>query len=283
MSGYSLDRSPFFRLKSKRKLAFILQVSFSKLKKLSRDTSEYYSVFTLEDGGRLVEAPTSLLKTVHKRVYSLLSRIQVQDSIYSPRKGISIVQNAALHRGNKQLYKVDIKKYFPSIKKRKIYWFFHKRMECSADVAGILAQILTIDGHLSTGSPASPILSYFANLDMWAEIESLALANKCVLSVWVDDICISGDKISDFLIWRIRNLIRGHGLIYHKESMLKTKAIRVTGIIVSGHRLMAPKATHKKLYTLRRKLKNSSDPSRCKSLSLQIAGIENYISEIEKY
>lgn len=283
MSGYSLDRSPFFRLKSKRKLAFILQISFSKLKKLSRETTEYYSVFNLEDSGRLVEAPISLLKKVHKRVYSLLSRIHVQDSVYSPRKGISVVQNAALHRGRKQLYKVDIKKYFPSIKKRKIYWFFHKKMECSSDVAGILAQILTIDGHLSTGSPASPILSYFANLDMWEEIESLALANKCVLSVWVDDICISGDEISDSLVWSIRKLIHGHGLIYHKESILKTRARRVTGIIVSGNRLMAPKATHKKLYTLRRKLKSSSDPYRCKSLSLQIAGIENYISEVEKY
>ncbi len=74
-----------------------------------------------------------------------------------------------------------------------MYWFFHKVMRCSPDVAAILANLLTVDGMLATGSTVSPILSFFAFYDMWFAIGRIAKDAGCVLTVYMDDVTLSGD------------------------------------------------------------------------------------------
>ena len=44
-------------------------------------------------------------------------------------------------------------------------------MKCRRDVAGLLADMLTFEAHLPTGSAASPIIAFYAFKPMFDEIE----------------------------------------------------------------------------------------------------------------
>ena len=39
---------------------------------------------------------------------------------------------------------------------KKVFWFFHERMECSPDVAAIIRAIVTHEDSLPQGSPWTP-------------------------------------------------------------------------------------------------------------------------------
>jgi hypothetical protein len=284
---YHFKQSPFFRLRSKTKLAELLHLSSRRLKKLSKEAHNFYlerAIYNPEKRKyRHVETPKHVMKTVHNRIRDLMNRIEVPGYIFSPRKGGSTIQNALFHQDGLYLFKIDIKNYFPSIAKGKIYDFFHFKMECSKDVAAILAEITTVSEHLPTGSPLSPIMSYHVNSDMWEEIYLRTLESDCKLSVWVDDICVSGVMIPGVLIWDIKRIIHNHQFGYHKEIMCSSKEPKnVTGIIVTSNKVMPRKGQYKKLYELHKQMRHSEDILSLSLLEARVQGLQNYIDKIEE-
>src|SRR3546814_13420549 len=73
--------------------------------------------------------------------------------LFCPVKGRCYVSNAARHRGNRVVHCLDIKKFFPNTPRVRVIAFFQSIMGCRADVAGILGDLCTFEGHLPTGSP----------------------------------------------------------------------------------------------------------------------------------
>jgi hypothetical protein len=213
---HNIDQSPFFRLKTKKKLAKILRIDLNKLKNLSKgDDGDLYREWdeTMPNGKvRHIEHPRFALKKVQARITDLLSRITPPDYLYCPVKGRSYVSNAHRHVDGSVVRSLDIKKYFPSTTENRVSWFFHQRMQCSQDVARILTALTTFKGRLPTGSPHSPIMSYFAHEDMWQAVNVLAEQDGCLVSIYIDDVTISGDDVSDRLIWSIQKTIYGYGL-----------------------------------------------------------------------
>ena len=62
--------------------------------------------------------------------------------------------------------------------------------------------------HLITGSPLSSIMSYFANVDMFEEINKIALKYKITMTVYVDDVVFSSNhKIPYFFRKNILKII----------------------------------------------------------------------------
>lgn len=282
--GYHFKQSPFFRLRSKAKLAKLLYLTPLKLKELSKEAHSFYvekAIYNPEKRKyRQVETPKHVMKTVHSRIRDLMNSIEVPTYIFSPRKGGSTIQNALFHQDNTYLFKIDIKNYFPSITKQKVYDFFFFKMECSKDIAATLAEITTVSDHLPTGSPLSPVMSYHVNSDMWESINRRIAESDCKLSVWVDDICISGPMIPDSLIWDIKKIIHNHKFRYHKEETYSSKKPKnITGIIVTPKKIMPRNGQYKKLHELRLlKTGVSFSPS---VLAQKIQGLRNYISEVE--
>src|SRR3546814_10238221 len=90
-------------------------------------------------------------------------------------------------------------------------------MGCRADVAGILGDLCTFEGHLPTGSPLSPILAYYSYHDMWAEIAAFCTAKGYTLTVYVDDVTISGAKVPVADVWHVRRMIHRTGLRRSEE------------------------------------------------------------------
>jgi Reverse transcriptase (RNA-dependent DNA polymerase) len=284
---YELDQSPFYCLRSQAKLAKLLWVGRDKLKSLTQ--SDY--LFDCEenistDSGkiRLLEKPRPDLKRVQKQIEDILKRIKCPNYLHNPKKGCSYISNAKVHVNANVVRILDIEKYFLSTPARRVYWFFHKKMKCSPDVAGILTKLLTFKDHLPTGSPSSPLLSYFAHMDMWEAINEIVERENCNLSVYMDDINISGDHVSDRLIWEVKKQLYRHGLRSNNKKekhYAGNQSRRITGVIITSKgELKVPNRQHLKMHKIRKLLYSADKPEVQKKLIQRLKGMEAQAKQI---
>ncbi len=189
---------------------------------------------------REIQQPKPILRSVHDRVAMLLARIETPDFLHSAIKGRSYISNATCHCPTLPTVKVDIKKFYPNTRAQAVFHFFKDRMQCAEDVAGMLAKLLTIDGHLATGSSASPILSFFAYEDMFTEIAEKARLRGCVMTCYVDDMVFSGKGATPRLIHEVREVARPYRLWTHKTKTFgpgEPKVITGLAITTTGPRV----------------------------------------------
>ncbi len=223
---------------------------------------------------RDISAPIVPLKSAQARIADLLSRVAPPDYLFAPVEGRSYVDNAARHIGARSVRLLDIEDFFPSCTINKVIWFFRSRMECSTDVAVILARIVTDGGVLPQGSPCSPILAYFAYIDMWEEIEAEVVAAGCVLSVYADDLTISGDTVPEALIWNVKQILRRHDHRYaaHKERARRDRPSEITGVILTREGVTAPNRQRQKIHVVRDGLRITKSADQAKRLEAQLRG-----------
>lgn len=252
--GHAFTQSSLYGLKSTHKLAGLLKLSPAALERLTSNADQQYREFDIKQGAktRRVEAPSDELKGVQGRLASLLSRITPEDYLYCPAKRRCYVRNAAKHRQNRVVACLDISMFFPSTLQRRVFTFFQKEMRCARDVAGILAQLACYKGHLPTGSPLSPIMAHYAFVDVWRSISTLCSLNALQLTVYVDDVTISGDSVPERLLWEVRKIIHGAGLAYHKEKRFVDCCAEVTGVIIRDGKLGVPNRKHLKMHVTRK-------------------------------
>lgn len=283
---YELSQSPFYCLRKKINLASLLNLSFAQLKSLTQSENLYIERDRFDDKKgkmRHEEEPKPKLKQIHKRIENLLKRINQPDFLHSPAKGRSYISNARIHVSAKVVRSIDIKKYFSSASSKRVYWFFHKIMKCSPDVAGILKEITTFKNHLPTGSPLSPILSYYAYIDMWEAINRIAIQANCNLTVYVDDIIISGSNVPEKVIWSIKQEIRKYGLDYHKEKYYSPKHIpEVTGVMIKNGVMIPPNRHYKKMKELRRQISLEKNPETKLKLTKKLQGSQAQVNQVLK-
>ncbi len=286
---YELDQSPFYCLKSKAKLAKLLRVSQLKLKLLSNTEHLYVEsdIFDPERGkSRRFEKPRQDLKRVQTRIEELLKRIKVPNYIHAPAKGRSYISNAKAHVNSTEVRSLDIEKYFPSTPAKRINWFFRKQMKCSSDVADILTKLSTFKDHLPTGSPSSPILSYFAHIDMWEAINEIVDLANCTLTVYIDDVTISGDRVPGELIWQVKKQFYRYGLHSNKKKekhYIGKKSYEVTGIIATNEgELKIPNRQHLKMHRCRQLLKLGIKYEKGKDILKRLRGLKAQMQQIRK-
>jgi hypothetical protein len=161
---------------------------------------------------------------------------------------------------SKHVYKMDIRAFFPSISREKVYYFFRDNLRTSPDIADALTSFTTIDlrrcnnanlpeveeflakkgirttNHLISGSPASPILSFLVNLDMFDELYTLSVHHSMTMTVYMDDITFSSDnRISNRLINGIHNIISKYNYVISSDkAKMYTKSYpkEITGTII---------------------------------------------------
>jgi hypothetical protein len=174
---------------------------------------------------------------------------------------------------------LDIKKFFPNTTSRRVFWFFHKVLQCEVDIAGLLTRLATYQGHLPTGSPLSPIVAYFAHFDMWEDIAAVCATQGLVLTVYVDDCTISGDRVTDHDMWLIKQAIHRTGLRYHKEKAYFQECAEITGTIVRDGKIMVPNRQFRKLKAAKQALYTVQDTARTE-LENQISGLQGQIRQV---
>lgn len=206
---------------------------------LFAETTEFYSEFAIKKkngGERIIDVPSENLKSIQRWILdNVLTTYGLHDCCYGFRKGKSICDNAKQHINQECVLCFDIKDFFPSITLDDVFYvFFNKGY--SKKVSYYLAKLLTKDGILPQGSPASPMISNIVAYNLDKRLASLAEKYNANYSRYADDITFSGRR-------NIVNLVPIVGKIVHEEGFaINEKKTRyaynyqrqeVTGLVVN--------------------------------------------------
>jgi RNA-directed DNA polymerase len=250
---YDVKRSPLYKLSTKRKLAALLSTDVAYISApVYSGLITQYNIFKCKQTLRFITEPRGDLRLIHKRLLKLFCRIETPGYVHSAIKKRSYLTNARSHLSNLNILKIDIKKFFPSVKFHHVQNFFLNTLCCAPDVATILAKLCTVETklhgiHLPTGSCISPILSYLVNQRLFDKIASVCAAEGCISTVYVDDITISGKNASKALLTRVAILIHNAGYGYHKIKIYNAIPATVTGVVLSNGKLCLPHTRAKRI------------------------------------
>ena len=253
---------PLYGLKSKKMLKRLLRINNNQMIRQTHIASLVSPYIDKSGKPRLIEPPHEELKIIQKRIKNCLGQIIVPDNVFSGVKGKSYVDNARFHIGNnrRNLYKIDLTAFFPSIARDTVYHFFAEDLLCSPDVAQLLTDLTTIDlgkssaknideiyeflkrknvssyNHLISGAPTSQMLSYLVNHRMFDEMQKLADDNGITMTVYVDDVTFSSEnRISKNFRDKIIAIIQKYNYqISRKKVKRYTKLYPklVTGVVI---------------------------------------------------
>lgn len=284
IKSYEIERSPLYRIASKRKLAEILGIDVSMLASVEKfGLTSQYNIFTDKATRRFITEPKDELARIHKRLLHLFRRIAPPEYVHSAIKKRSYKTNAMQHCNADIVLKIDIKKFFPSVKFHYIYEFFSATLRCAPDVATILAKLCTVktnkyETHLPTGSCISPLLSFLANRKLFDAIKRLCDERGCTFTLYVDDMTVSGKNASRELLTMIAIEIHNHGYGYHKIQTYEGVPATVTGLIVGNGKLALPHKRAKRIRELSDALEVATGPWKPKLL----ASLVGRLSEAEQ-
>jgi RNA-directed DNA polymerase len=215
-------------------------------------TSKFYRKFKIpkkSHGWRTIHEPLPSLKEIQRWILdNILYSTQI--SIYAKGfvPGLSIKENAKFHRHNKLVLSIDIKNFFPSIKRHRVYGFF-RSLGYSQCVSNILGRICTLDDSLPQGAPSSPALTNILCLNLDRRLGGFALKNGYKYTRYADDITFSGELDAGRVIRFVEYIFRKDDFVVNKEKtrlMERHQRQEVTGVVVNN-KLQAPRETRRKI------------------------------------
>lgn len=279
---YAFEASPWCQNLTQSEVADLLGTTKTRLEALLRDKEKFVrreaKVIGLKE--RNLALPVGKLRTVHERLKYHFNKIKQPDYLFSPRKGRGQRDNAGYHAGQAQFLKVDIKQFYPSTTSGHIFRWLHHDAGLLEDVAGLLVRLIAIDDKLPFGSPVSPVLSALVHRRMFDGIHALCQADGLRMSLWVDDLAISGPLIRGELLDGIRDVVRQNGLRSHKVSFRTGgRPVSITGVPIEGMRVVASRKLHESIqggYAGMRACRTDADRMHCIDLLLSVLGTYRY-------
>lgn len=188
------------------------------------------------EGTRILEIPTQQLKMIQSAILrDILEKIRVSGYATAFIKGKSIVDNARCHMGKEYVVTFDLKDFFTTIEYGRVFHIFYY-YGYTKEVSFALASLVTKDGYLPQGSPASPYISNIVCLKLDKRLGRLAEKIGCSYSRYADDITFSGNRELLTYIGVIQKIIREEGFtVNDKKTRVQSRYYRqeVTGIIVN--------------------------------------------------
>jgi len=185
---------------------------------------------------RHIDNPTGELKFVQHRIKErLLDTAPLPSFILGGVRGKTIRANARIHVAQPVVVTLDIASYFPSVSHHRVFRVWRQVFGASEAVACALTKLTTFSGYLPQGSPASTPLANLVMLPLAQELSAFCASEGLRLSVWVDDITVSGAAARQALPEILRR-IHAYGL---KVSSRKVKVMSaqtrqfVTGTVVN--------------------------------------------------
>lgn len=191
---------------------------------------------------RTITAPNAGLKCIQRCLnVILLKRFTPNPAANGFVPGKSIVDNAKVHFGQKYIYNIDLKDFFPSVSEGRVFaclqlppFSFDKYM------ASLIADLCCHEGVLPQGAPTSPTLTNVVCSRLDWRLSKLARRYNLRYSRYADDITFSGmsnifHKDGDF-VKELRFYIEKEGFQIN-ESKTRTNSYyqrqEVTGLIIN--------------------------------------------------
>lgn len=277
---YAFEDSPWVQDLTQRDLASLLGMTKDHLERLVETKDRWVKRFTQEIGGkqRSLAVPTGRLRTLHERLKYHLNKIKQPEYLFSPRKGRSQRDNAAHHVEGNQFLSIDIRQFYPSTSDEHIFRWAHHVAGLREDVAGLFTHLVAIDGRMPFGSPISPVLTSHVHRPMFDAIDLICRERGLRMSLWVDDLCISGPEVPGEVVSAIRSVIAANGFKSHKiKFRTAARPVIITGVPISRKRIASSKALHDRIRT------GYADLRACITDQERIACVNKLLSAIGSY
>ncbi len=195
-------------------------------------------------GEREITAPYPALLEIQYWIYNnILKNIAINPCAHGFAFKKSIITNATIHKGQKELLKLDLKDFFPSININRIIYVF-KSVGYPNEISFYLASLCSFEGHLPQGAPTSPMLSNIITKQLDKRLISLSKRYELKYTRYADDLTFSGDKIPAKFIEYITKIVNDEGFDVNesKTRLYKNRRKRiVTGISVLENELKIPR------------------------------------------
>lgn len=273
---------------------------------LSKEDADgkYHTYFKKKKSGkfRQIDAPVLSLKIVQRWILeNMLYKIKCSPYCYgfapaerkdskgdngqeSQKKDKSSPQAEAAerHRYNLFLLKMDIKDFYPSILRPKVFYLF-RDIGYNKDISNLLTNICTWKGRLPQGAPTSAYLANLICRRMDRRIAGYCNKRNIVYTRYADDLIFSSDDREMLLKahYAVRSIVESEGfkLNDEKTSFAGTgKRKEVLGIIINDKRVKASKEMKRMVRSM---IHQNIATGEYKDSS-RIRGYIAYISSIEK-
>ena len=224
---------------SMRDLEKVLGYRRQDILRIASHSGRYYETFQIEsDSGkiRVIHKSTGILRTMQLNLYRrFMSGLELPDGIHGCVPGSSTVLNANCHLGRPEVVRVDLRDCYPNISSRDVYRAFASTIRCSTAVSELLTKLTTFKRKLPQGPPTSPAIANVVLLPLFQDLRDLAAEFGLEVTLYVDDICISGPGASR-IIEPATDLVRKHGQVTAWRKLMVMPASgrqTVTGLVVN--------------------------------------------------
>lgn len=217
---------------------------------------------------RKIHSPNKRLKRIQHQLKNEFEKIyRPKASTFGFVKRKNTIKNAERHLDKRYVFNLDLKDYFPSITRKRIYYLLRKDPFIFNDeVAKIISKLVCFGDQLPQGSPCSPIVSNMISYRMDGQLTKLAKKYNATYTRYVDDISFSFTNRFKALPKAIithndgelaignelNNIIETNGFTINQNKVRlgkKSNRMEVTGITVN-EKLNVPRKYIKKIRIL---------------------------------
>lgn len=235
---------------------------------------------------REINAPCMSLKVLQRWVLqNILYKVRVsQYSIGFTKngQGSPLVQCAERHKNNLYILKMDLKEFFPSIKRCRVYNQF-LQLGYNTYASNLLTNICTLHGNLPQGAVTSPYLANLVCYKMDIRIAGYCNKRDITYTRYADDLAFSCDNrdVLRNIYGMIKKIVEDEGfMVNEKKTKFLTPKVHkeIIGVTVNDGVVKASKEMKKMVRTMIHFEIVSGDYSS----NDKIRGYIAYIDSIEK-
>lgn len=230
-------------------LSNILGIKWKNFKNIISNSDKLYYDFKISKkagGKRTISMPNKELLIVQKKIQEkILNNITIHDNAYGFVKNRSIIDNAKKHLNKQMILNIDLKDFFPSIHRGRVFYIFKNICKYDNDTSYCLTKLTTYKNSVPQGAPTSPSISNIVAFMLDVRLSKIADKFNINYTRYADDITFSGkqESINNSLLKIVNEIIEECGFnINKKKTRFASYAGRqeVTGLIVNNNKISIP-------------------------------------------
>lgn len=198
---------------------------------------------------RKISAPVKTLKYIQTQLSNKLQEI------YEPLNAVhgfvknyedknkeiikpTIITNADQHKRKRIILNLDLKDFFPTITKNRVYGLFKNQYSINSRIAYYLTHICCTENGLPQGAPTSPIITNLICSRLDRKLRRLSAENYVTYSRYADDLSFSTSRkaFPESFESKVREIIENEGLFINERKRrlhIRENRMEVTGLTVN--------------------------------------------------
>ena len=213
---------------------------------INQNIAPFYTTFYIKKksgGSRTIKAPADELKALQtKLVKRYFFGLPVSRAAHGFVRKRSIFTCAMHHCRKRVVIAMDIREFFPSITREMLERFVERHVADLARYPELKSQVLdmlTHDGSLPQGSPASPTIANAIFYEIDQQLVALAKRYHVTYTRYADDLFFSTRGTVDIagISVAVEAVLRHHGFLVNRKKMRVMRQSNrqvVTGLVVNG-------------------------------------------------